>query len=232
MRRIDRATSLGDFFLLAPLHESDHPVEEGLSGIRRDGDANLPGQDPGSSGDAGAVAPRLPDHRGRLPGDGRLIDAGHPLEDLAVGGDELPGHDEKEIALPERGPRNLFGSGISEPPGRDLGAGGPEALGLGLPLKLRQRFGVVGKEERQPQPQGDHRGEEPLSGMPDEGVEGHERGEEAPDLHQKHHGISPQTERVQHDDGLADGREMERGHLVVFHRWSLLLGLPANPFRL
>ena len=36
----------------------------------------------------------LPDHRGRLAGDRRLVHAGHALDDVAVGRDDLPGGDD------------------------------------------------------------------------------------------------------------------------------------------
>ena len=45
-----------------------------------------------------AVAAGLADDRSRLAGDGGLVDAGDPLDDVAVAGDDLAGHDDDPVA--------------------------------------------------------------------------------------------------------------------------------------
>ena len=76
---------------LGALDEGDHAVEERLAGPGGDAHDDLVGQHPGAAGDRRAVAAGLADHRRRLAGDGRLVDAGDALDDLAVAGDHLAG---------------------------------------------------------------------------------------------------------------------------------------------
>ncbi len=84
------------------LDERDHPVEEGLAGIGGDAHADAVGEHLGAAGDRRAVAARLADDRRRLAGDGRLVDRGDALDDLAVAGDELAGLDQNHVALAQR----------------------------------------------------------------------------------------------------------------------------------
>ena len=55
-------------------------------------------------GDRGPVTAGLADHGCGLAGDGGLIDAGHPLDDVAVAGDDLAGLDDDQVADPQLGP--------------------------------------------------------------------------------------------------------------------------------
>ena len=88
---MSRAISFGVFWRLAPSTRAimrSRKVSPGLdvilTTIRSD-------KHPGAAGHRGAVAARLPDHRGRLAGDGRLVDGGDPIDDVSVAGDQLPG---------------------------------------------------------------------------------------------------------------------------------------------
>ena len=60
----------------------------------------------------GAVAARLADHRGRLAGDGRLVDRRDALDDLTVAGDDVAGLNHDHIALAERATGHLGLSAI------------------------------------------------------------------------------------------------------------------------
>ncbi len=64
-----------------------------FAGAGGDADDDAVGQDARAAGDAGAVAAGLADDRGRLAGDGRLVDRGDAFDDLAVAGDDLAGLD-------------------------------------------------------------------------------------------------------------------------------------------
>jgi hypothetical protein len=68
------------------LDQGDHPIEEGLAGAGGDAHEDLVGQHLGAAGDRRAVAAGLPDDRGGLARDGRLVDRGDARDDLAVGG--------------------------------------------------------------------------------------------------------------------------------------------------
>ena len=77
-------------------------VEKGLAGIRRDHDPYLAREDPGAARDGAPVPLCLPYDGGRLAGDGRLIDEGHPFDDLPVPRHRVPVLYEHNVALPER----------------------------------------------------------------------------------------------------------------------------------
>ena len=106
--RMDRAISLGVLRREAPstraiiLSRNDSP---GAAVIRTTISSDKHG---GAAGDRGAVAARLADHRSRLAGDRRLVDAGHPVDDVAVAGDDLTGT--------RPGPGRRPGAGCSGPP--------------------------------------------------------------------------------------------------------------------
>ena len=65
-----------------------------------DGDAHHDpvGEHRRAAGDGGAVAARLADHRRGLAGDGRLVDRGDALDDLAVARDDVAGLDQHDVA--------------------------------------------------------------------------------------------------------------------------------------
>ena len=81
------------------LDERDHPIEERLAGIGGDAHDDPVGEHLGAAGDRRAVAAALADDGRGLAGDGRLVDRGDALDDLAVAGDELPGLDDHRVAL-------------------------------------------------------------------------------------------------------------------------------------
>ena len=64
-----------------------------------------------AAGDRRAVAAGLADHRRGLAGDGRLVDRGDALDDLAVGGDEVARLADDEVAL-ARARRRRRGSSV------------------------------------------------------------------------------------------------------------------------
>ena len=105
--RMSRAISLGVFWRLAPSTRAimrSRKVSPGLEVIR----TTMPvGEHPGAAGDRRAVAAGLPDHRGGLAGDGRLVHGGDPLDDVAVARDELPGLHHAQVAELELARRHL-----------------------------------------------------------------------------------------------------------------------------
>ena len=101
-----------------PLDQGDHRSRNDSARLGRDPDDDAVGQDAGAAGDAGAVAAGLADHRGRLAGDGRLVDRGDALDDLAVAGDDLPGLDDDEVAGPQLGRRDDLAARSTRGPSR------------------------------------------------------------------------------------------------------------------
>ena len=125
--RMVRAISLGVFWRLAPSTSAiirSRKVWPALGGDPHDDPV---GEHLGPAGDRRAVAAGLADDRGRLAGDGRLVDRGDALDDLAVGGDEVAGLAHHEVALGQRGGGHQL-----------LGAVGQQAPGLGLRAHLAQ----------------------------------------------------------------------------------------------
>jgi hypothetical protein len=134
-------------------------IEEGLAGVDCDTDYQPVGQNPRASGDRAEVPACLPDHGGRFTRDGRLVDGGHAFDHVAVAGDDLAGSDQHQIALAQIFRVDRVGGGVmarlSEPLGQDRPAHALERRRLGLAPTFRQAFGEVGKQHREPEPEGD-----------------------------------------------------------------------------
>ena len=157
---------VGRLLPVGPLDQGDHAIQEGVTALGGDADHDPVGEDPGAAGDGRAVAARLADDRGRLAGDGRLVDRGDALDDLTVRGDQVVGLADDQVPLGQLGRRH-----------QRLGPVGVEAPGLGLRAHLAQRVGLrlapsfghglgeVGEDHGQEQPDGDGPGE--LPGMGD-----------------------------------------------------------------
>ena len=95
------AISFGVFCRSAPSTRRDHAVEEGRARRRRDAHHDPVRQHLRAAGHGRAVAADFADDRRRLAGDRGLVDRGHALDHLAVGGDEVAGLDQHDVARPE-----------------------------------------------------------------------------------------------------------------------------------
>ena len=150
----DRAISLGVRWRMAPSTRAIMRSRNDLPALAVIAHDDAVGEDARAAGDAGAVAAGLADHRGRLAGDGRLVDRGHALDDLAVAGDDLAGLDHDHGRPPagrwRRFPRSSPSS--QQAVGRRLPARLAQGVGLGLAAGLGQRRGEVGEQHRQEQP--------------------------------------------------------------------------------
>ena len=139
------------------LDQSDHPVDEALARVGGDLDDDAVGEHLGPAGDRAAVAARLPDDRGRLAGDRRLVDAGHALDDVTVAGDGLACDDHDPVPDLQLRRRDL--RPVDQVRGR-LGLGLPERGGLCLPAPLGHCLREVGEHHGQPEPDDDRPGED------------------------------------------------------------------------
>ena len=89
---------------LGAFDERDHPVEECLAGVGRDPDGEpVAGQLRAAGHRAADVRARLLEDRRGLAGDGRLVDVGDALDDIAVARDRLALADDDDVALSELG---------------------------------------------------------------------------------------------------------------------------------
>ena len=99
--RMFSAISFGVFCRLAPSTSAIIRSMKLSPGFCVIVDDDAVGQHLGAAGDRGPVTAGLANHRCRLAGDGRLVDAGDAVDDVAVAGDRLAGLDDDEVALQE-----------------------------------------------------------------------------------------------------------------------------------
>ena len=145
------------------LDQRDHPVEERLARLGGDPHDDPVGQHPGAAGDRRAVAARLADHRRRLAGDGRLVDRGDALDDLAVARDRArrprrrttsptaSSEARRPVSTRAVGPAHACAT-VSARVLRSVSACALPRLGHGL--------GEVGEQHGEPQPARDQPGED------------------------------------------------------------------------
>jgi uncharacterized protein (TIGR02246 family) len=94
----------GKWFIISEMYNDanqertyDKAVQEALPWLGRDDDLDTVGEHLGAPSHRRTVATRLPDDRGRLPGDGRLVYDGDPLDDASVPGDDLARLDDAAV---------------------------------------------------------------------------------------------------------------------------------------
>jgi hypothetical protein len=148
-----RAISLGVFWRGA-LDQGDHPVDEALSpGFWVIRTTMRSESTRGATGDRRPVTTGLTDHRGRLAGDGRLVDGGDALDDLAVAGDDLASLDNDTVADAEVLTGYLFFTVVvGEATGDGVDAGLAKRGSLRLASTFRNCLGEVGENRCGPEP--------------------------------------------------------------------------------
>ena len=190
--------------------------------LGRDAHDDAVGQHPGATGHRRAVPARLPDDRGRLAGDGRLVHRGDALDDLAVGGDRrrpLRRPRRSPLASADAGTRFSVPSGVEEP-GLGLRAHLAQGVGLGLAPAFGHGLGEVGEQHRQEEPDGDGPVEDARVG------DGLDEGDDGADQNHEHDGVLdlvPGVELLERvDQRMAEDLAVEEapglGHTVG--RWS------------
>ena len=151
---------VGRLLPAGPLDQRDHPVDEALARLRGDHDDDPVREHLGAPGDRAPVATRLADDRGRLTGDGRLVDAGDALDHIAVAGDRLAGGHGDPVAEPQRGGRHVLAPAAGEQSVcGGLGLGPTQGGRLRLAPTFGHGLGEVGEDDGQPEPDDDGPGE-------------------------------------------------------------------------
>ena len=84
---------------LGSLHQADHSIQKGFSGIRSNSDFDDVGEHARATGDCAAVASGLAHDRSRLAGNGGFVHRRSAFDDLPVTRDQLPSLDNNEISL-------------------------------------------------------------------------------------------------------------------------------------
>ena len=190
---------------LGAFDERDHPVEERLARIDRDLHPNPVREHLRAAGHGGAIAARLADDRRRFAGDGAFVDRRNALDDVAVGGDHLAGRDSHDVPFAERRCRHdVEGPVWALPVGHRLGLGPSQRISLRLAASLGHRFGEVGKEHGQPEPERDLKLEtQPGPACRDVANEPN-RGEHAADFDDEHHRVARHRAWVELPERVAD----------------------------
>ena len=183
---------------VGPFDEGDHPVDERLSSFRGDAHHDAVRQHLGATGDGGTVTTGFSNHRRRFTGDGRLVDRGDTFDDLAVGGDDVVGFTDDQVALLEqRGGDQLFGAVRTQPSSLGLRAHPSQRVRLGLPATFRHRLGEVGEHDRQDEPDSDRPREDARVG------DGLDEGDDGADEHDEHDGVLYLDARIHLSEGIA-----------------------------
>ncbi len=220
---------------LRALDQRDHAIEEAVP--RLGGDAHLDPvrDDARAGGDGGTVAARLADDGRALAGDRRLVDAGDALHHLAVGGDQVAGLDQHQLALFELGGGDHFPCLADA--GKQLRAqfrlGGAQRCRLRASAPLRQRLGEGAEQHGQPQPRDELREE---AGRHLLAADREEQGEQQRDAGgDEQHRVLHQRARIELAEGVADrGRDERRGEhggCLVHDSLALQKSWPAAAVR-
>ncbi len=179
---------VGGLLAVGAFHQGDHAVQEGVAPLGGDTDNDAVGEDLGAPGHGRAVAAGLADDRRRLAGYGRLVDGGDALDDLAVGGDQVAGLADDQVAFGQRrGGYPLLGSVGAQAAGFGLGSHAAQCVGLGLAATFSHGLGEVGEDDGQEQPRRDRPGEQGgvRDGLDerDHGADQYHEHDGVPDLH-------------------------------------------------
>jgi hypothetical protein len=114
--------------------------------------------------------------------------------------------------LERRARHALVGAALAgEPLGRHLGAGAPQAVGLGLAAALGERLGEVGEDQGEPQPEDDLAGEEQVVAAGDEVADEQHGGQDGHDLDHEHDRVADHGAGVELPDGAEERRADEGG---------------------
>lgn len=96
-RKISSATSLGGLLAGGALDHGDHLIQEALARLAGNFHHNPIGKHGSAASDGRTVAASLANHGCRLAGDGRLINRGGTLDDIAVSRNLLAGAHDHQI---------------------------------------------------------------------------------------------------------------------------------------
>ena len=154
--------------------------------------------------------PELADDRRGFAGDRRLVDRGHAHDHLAIRRNHVAGFDENNVTDLEAGARHqpiiLQIAGAGEKLGLSLGALPAQRVGLRLAAALGHRFGEIGEQHGEPQPQDDLELERNMAAAGHEIADENDRRQRRNDLEHEHDGILHERARIELDEGGADGR--------------------------
>ena len=193
---------IGGLAPLGPLDQGDHPVKEGLARIGGNPDDDRVGNDRGPAGYGASVASRLAYHRSRFAGYGRFVHQCRSGDNLTIAGDQLMGLHEDIIVLAEQIAGHQFKVAAElrffQALGLDFSAGLSQRSRARLATAFRQGLGKGGKDDGQPEPEGNEAGEPGrLGAFPGDRHDECNKGNETRYLHAEHDRVAPQGARVE-----------------------------------
>ena len=187
------------------LDERDHAIEKCLARIGGDLHHDPVREHLRAAGHRGAIAARFADHRRGFAGDGRFVDAGDALDDLAVAGNHLPGFDADDVARAKAaGIDGLALAAGQHANGRGLGLRLAQRRRLRLAAPFGHRLGEVGEQDGEPEPERDLPGEQRVARAAGQLLDPDDRRDQAADLDDEHHGILELNPRIELAERIGD----------------------------
>ena len=133
------------------------------------------------------------------------------MDHVAVAGNDVAGLAHHQVAGLQVFGRDAFIDLVivrhQDALGARLGAGLAQRVGLRLAAAFRHRFGEVGEQHGEPQPENDLEGESDARVMLHQIAHQQDGGQRRDDLEHEDHRILDQGRRVELDEGLADRRQ-------------------------
>ena len=151
---------VGRFLPRRAFDQRDHAIEKRFAGTRRDAHDDAVGQHFSAAGDRRTIAAAFANDRSRFAGDRRFIDRGDALDHVAVAGNNFAGFDDDGIAFAQsRRGHCFFAVAVEQAPRGGFLAHLAQRRRLGLTAAFGNRFGEVGENHREPQPEAHVEGE-------------------------------------------------------------------------
>ena len=133
-------------------HQRNHAVEKTAALFHRHANDDAIAQHACSASDRAAVAATLADDRRRFARDRGFIDARDSFNHVAVRRNDVAGFANHDVALLQHRRGNLLFVAILEQTRHRFFARPPQAGRLGFTAAFRHRFGEIGEEDGEPQP--------------------------------------------------------------------------------
>ena len=102
------------FLALRAFHERDHAVEKAVALVHRDPNDDAVAQHARAAGDRAAIAAAFANDRRGFAGDGGFIHAGDAFDDIAVGGNDVAGFADDDVAFLQISRRNFLFAAVAQ----------------------------------------------------------------------------------------------------------------------
>ena len=163
-----------------------------------------------AAGHCRAIAAGFTDDGSRFTGYRRLVDRSDAFDHIAVAGDDVTGFDKDKISGPQIQRRDRLKAvtlfWIRKLLGLRLDAAAAQGIRLRLAAAFRHRFGEIGEQYGEPQPEDDLEGEAGARVMLHQVAYEQYSRQRGDNLEHKDHRILDQCGRVELDEGLANRR--------------------------